>query len=334
MIKKVDHIGIAVRSLETTLPFDTEVLKLPLLGIEEVESQKVRVAFLKAGETKLELLEPTTEESTIAQFIEKRGEHKDSTNRQFIQENIMYLTIYKNYESLSQQAASEILACVKQKPNAVLCLAAGDTPNLAYSTLTKIAERDGIDFSHCTFIGLDEWIGIPPGNEGSCHYFLRRHLFEPLRISNDKIHLFDALSADPQEECKKMDRIIIEKGGIDLMLVGIGMNGHIGFNEPGAATNGFSHVVALDDATKSVGQKYFRERTLLSSGITLGLGHMLAALKVILIANGIKKAEIIKRTLEGAVTPSVPASVIRNHENAHVMLDEEAGALLTSSKKI
>jgi len=242
----------------------------------------------------------------------------------------MHLKIHENYESLSRQAANEIIALMKQKPEAVLCLASGDTPRLAYSLMTKMAKDEKIDFSRCTFIGLDEWMGIPPDNEGSCHYFLRRHIFEPLNISNDRIRLFDALSTDQKGECKKMDKTIIEKEGIDLMVVGIGMNGHIGFNEPGASVEGYSHVVDLDAATRTVGQKYFREHTLLTSGITLGLGHMQEARKVILVANGTKKADIIRKALEEDVTPVVPASLIRKHVNAYVMLDREAGSLLTA----
>ncbi len=241
----------------------------------------------------------------------------------------MNLKIYENYESLSHGAANQIIEVVRQKPCAVLCLAAGDTPRLAYTLMVNMAKTEGIDFAKCTFIGLDEWLGISPVNEGSCHHFLRRHIFEPLSISNDKIHLFDALTEDPQGECRKMDKTIIENKGIDLMLVGIGMNGHIGFNEPAGSFQAYSHVVELDETSRTVGQKYFREQTTLTSGITLGLGHMLEARQVILVANGSKKADIIRRTIEEDVTPLLPASLIRNHVDAYVILDKEAGSLLT-----
>lgn len=113
------------------------------------------------------------------------------------------------------------------------------------------------------------------------------------------------------------------------MLVGIGMNGHIGFNEPAGSFQAYSHVVELDETSRTVGQKYFREQTTLTSGITLGLGHMLEARQVILVANGSKKADIIRRTIEEDVTPLLPASLIRNHVDAYVILDKEAGSLLT-----
>jgi glucosamine-6-phosphate isomerase len=241
----------------------------------------------------------------------------------------MNLAIHENYESLSNAAANQIIEVVRQKPCAVLCLAAGDTPRLAYTLMVNTVKTEGLDFANCTFIGLDEWLGISPCNEGSCHHFLKHHIFEPLNISNDKIRLFDALTADPQGECRKMDKAIIENKGIDLMLVGIGMNGHVGFNEPAGSFQAYSHVVVLDETSRTVGQKYFREQTILTSGITLGLGHMMEARKVILVANGKKKADIIRRTLEEDVTPFLPASLIRNHVDANVILDREAGSLLT-----
>ena len=238
----------------------------------------------------------------------------------------MQISVYRDYQTLSFQAAERIIEMIREKPGAVLCLAAGDTPRLTYDTLAARAASENIDFSQCIFVGLDEWVGIPPENEGSCHYFLQKHLFEPLRISSDQIHLFDALTSDLNDECRKMNQLISTLGGIDLMLVGIGMNGHIGFNEPGASPERYAHVVNLDEATQTVGQKYFRQPTVLQQGITLGLKHLLEARKVILIANGAKKAGVIKQTIEGPITPELPATILRMHPNSEVMLDEEAAS--------
>src|SRR5436189_407290 len=143
----------------------------------------------------------------------------------------MQLKIYKDYQSLSEAAATEIIELVKNKPDAVICLASGDTPRLTCKLLVEKTIREKVDLSHVTFIGLDEWIGIPPENEGSCHYFFQNELFKPLHFSSSQVYLFDAMPANLDEERGKMDRVIFEKGGIDLMIVGIGMNGHIGFNE-------------------------------------------------------------------------------------------------------
>ena len=244
----------------------------------------------------------------------------------------MQLKIYKDYSALSVHAATEIIELIKSKPDAVLSLAAGDTPRLTYSLMAKKAIDEKVDFTRCTFIGLDEWVGIPPQNEGSCIFFLQTNIFTPLNISSRQIHLFDAMSDDPGQECRAMDKIILEKSGIDLMLVGVGMNGHIGFNEPGVAIDNYSHVIDLDDATQSVGQKYFRKATTLKKGITLGLNHLLQSRKVIMVANGIKKAEVIRKALEEEITTNMPASIIRTHSMGIVMIDEEAASLLKKEK--
>src|SRR5687768_12929717 len=155
----------------------------------------------------------------------------------------MQLKIFKDYTALSLHAGKEIIDLVRNKPDVVLCLASGDTPKQTYTVVAETAKSEQVDFSRCTFIGLDEWMGISPDNEGSCHYFLNTYVFKPLCIKSAQIHLFNALSEDIQNECKKMDAIIRQKGGIDLMVVGVGMNGHVGFNEPGVPTNLYSHVV-------------------------------------------------------------------------------------------
>jgi glucosamine-6-phosphate isomerase len=240
----------------------------------------------------------------------------------------MLTQIFQDYESLSLHTAKQILSEVTNNRSAVLCLAAGDTPRLAYTQLASLAREARIDFSACTFIGLDEWVGIPPENEGSCHYFLRHHLFDPLVVKPSQIHLFDAMAEDVALECTKMDRIIKDKGGIDLMLVGVGMNGHIGFNEPGVAHKLYSHVIPLDATTQAVGQKYFKTPTTIRSGITLGLRHFLESRKAILMASGTKKSEVIRRALEEPVTIDMPAGVVREHSNSAVMLDKDAAILL------
>ena len=245
----------------------------------------------------------------------------------------MQLKIYKDYNELSYNAALEITDLVKNKPHAVLCLAAGDTPRLTYTLMTKKAIDEKIDFSHCSFIGLDEWVSIPPENEGSCHFFLKTQIFEPLHISSSQIHLFNALSEDLSTECALMDKIIKEKKGIDLMLVGVGMNGHIGFNEPGVSFKKYSHVVELDETTQSVGQKYFKQTAMLKKGITLGLKHVSEARKAILIANGIKKAEVIRKSLEDKISADIPASIMRTHLQGTMMIDEDAASLLHQKMK-
>ncbi len=244
----------------------------------------------------------------------------------------MQLKIYKNHHGLSEASANEIIELVKNKPGAVLCLASGDSPRLTCKLFVEKAIKEKLDISGITFIGLDEWVGIAPENDGSCHYFFQHELIEPLHFSPDQVHLFDAMSPDLQAECRKMDNIIFEKGGIDLMIVGIGMNGHIGFNEPGVSFDNYSHVIDLDNTTVSVGQKYFKTAVSLQKGITLGLKHLLESKKVLLIANGEKKSGVIKKTVEGEITSSFPASIMQKHSNGFVMVDEEAAGLLDGKK--
>ena len=240
----------------------------------------------------------------------------------------MSLAIHDEYHTLSSHVADEIISQVKQKSESVLCLAAGDTPRLAYNLLVEKANRDHLDFSRCAFIGLDEWVGIPPNNPGSCAFFLQHNLFTPLGIAPAQVHLFNSMTGDLEAECDKMNTIISEKGPMDLMLVGVGMNGHIGFNEPGVKEDLYAHVVDLDATTQSVGQKYFLETTTLTKGITLGLRHLMESRHVILMASGSNKAHIIRKVLEGAISTQVPASFIRKHPRALSMLDKEAAALL------
>lgn len=236
----------------------------------------------------------------------------------------MELKIYEDYESLSMNTASEIIAQVRRKPDSVFCLAAGDTPRLAYTRLAELASAQKVDFGGCSFVGLDEWLGISPKNEGSCAYFLHHNLFSPLGIDSAQIRLFDSLAPDAVIECRKMDEHIRHKEGIDLMLVGVGMNGHIGFNEPGVRGDLYAHIIDLDDTTRSVGQKYFKRNTRLQQGITLGLRHFLESRSVLVVASGAKKATIMRQALEGPVTTDVPASLVRKHSNALVMLDRDA----------
>ena len=244
----------------------------------------------------------------------------------------MKLLSFKNYQELSEYAASDIVNAIKNNPSLVLCMASGDTPKLTVELLVKKIKKEKIDYSQITFIGLDEWVGLPPTNTGSCHYFFKNHLIEPLQLKPSQYFLFNALTQDLQNECAKMDQFINERNGIDIMLVGFGMNGHIGFNEPGSSFDNLSHVIELDEITKSVGQKYFTEQIELSKGITIGFKHLLNTKKVFLMANGSKKAEVIRKTIEGPVTENFPASIMQKHGNGFVLIDEDAGSLLDKSK--
>ena len=239
----------------------------------------------------------------------------------------MTVTVFENYESLSAHAASLIADALKRKPSLTLCMASGHTPARTCELLVKMIKEENIDPSALRFIGLDEWAGLSPENPGSCHYFFKTKLIDPLQLHSSRYFLFDALSADLPGECKKMDAVIAENG-IDVMLVGIGMNGHIGFNEPGISFDLPCHVAKLEEITKEVGQKYFNGETELDKGITIGLKHFMNAPTVILMANGAKKAGVIQQALKGPVSEQFPAAIIQRHRNGAVLIDKEAASQL------
>ena len=240
----------------------------------------------------------------------------------------MKLTIFPTSEFLAEAAADEIVQLLQQKPNAVLCMASGNSPRRCCELFVQKAKALSLDTSQFYFTGLDEWVGLGPDTTGSCHDDFSKRIFDPLTIPSSQYHLFNGLSDDLQQECVTMDAILAAKGGIDLMIVGIGMNGHIGFNEPGSAFNLSSHIAVLDQTTTTVGQKYFNEPVALQKGITLGFAHLLAAKKVLLIASGSSKATVIKRAIEEMPSPSFPATVMQQHPNGYIWVDEEAAASL------
>ena len=236
----------------------------------------------------------------------------------------MELHIHKDYADLSAAAANMIIDCVQENPQALLCMATGDTPRLTYQLLAKRVLAENIDVSRCFFIALDEWLGVSPDNKGSCHWFLQEFLLRPMHIAPAQVHLFDAFAKDEQAACESMNQLIAAKGGIDLALVGVGMNGHIGFNEPGTSVESLTHVAVLDDTTQTVGQKYFSEKMEIKKGITVGLQQVMAAQKLLMMANGKKKAPVVSRLLTGDISNQFPASLVRLLPQAVLMVDEEA----------
>jgi glucosamine-6-phosphate deaminase len=240
----------------------------------------------------------------------------------------MKILTHKNYNEMCRAAADIVLNQIKLKPDSLICLTSGDTPAGIYKLLVEDAKQGRADFSACYFVGLDEWVGMDKNDAGSCTNFLYETFFTPARIDPSRMMIFDAKAANLDASCAAMDNFIKEKGPLAIMLVGIGMNGHIGLNEPGADFNSYAHHSALAPVTIEVGQKYFTHQTQLTEGITLGLKHLQEAKIPMLLASGIKKANIIKLALQGEVTNQVPASIFQTLPSAYVMLDEDAASLL------
>jgi glucosamine-6-phosphate isomerase len=236
----------------------------------------------------------------------------------------MTLRIFPHYEALSEAAAAQVAAIIRERPDATLCLASGETPVGTYRALVRHVRDQRLDVSRLTFVGLDEWVGIGPDNPGSCFFLVHAEVFEPLGIRPGQIHFFNPLAPDLAAECARIDRAVAERGGLDVMLVGVGMNGHVALNEPGTPWDRYAHVVALDETTKTVGQKYFAASTPLSQGITLGLRYLREARLPLLLISGGKKAPVAARALTGEIGEGYPATIFQTLDAGVVLLDEAA----------
>jgi glucosamine-6-phosphate deaminase len=240
----------------------------------------------------------------------------------------MKIVIAKDYNEMSRKAADLVVEQVKQKPASLICFPSGESPAGMFRYLIEYVMAGRVDFGKCRFVGLDEWVGMDGSDDGSCTQFLNEHFFGPMNIKPPQVKFFDAKAIDLDAACRDMNDFIVKHGPLDLMIVGIGMNGHIGLNEPGTDFNLYAHHAPLDPVTVAVGQKYFEKETILAEGITLGLKHLQEAKIPLLIAAGSKKARIIKQAMQSEVTEQLPASIFQKLADAVVLLDEGAGSAL------
>jgi glucosamine-6-phosphate isomerase len=237
---------------------------------------------------------------------------------------MMNKTIYRDYKELSEETARLITKIISEKPDALLCFPAGETSLGTFEELVRLHRNGKVDFSRCKIIGLDEWVHLGEMQKENCYNFLKKYLFDLLGLKSTNLCFFNGEAEDLQNECAIADEFIKSNGGIDMMLLGAGMNGHVGLNEPGTPSDLYSHVVDLDEVTRNVGQKYFSSGTNLTKGITLGMKHILETKTVFLQLSGQKKATIVKHLLESEITTSFPVSVVKQHPNAFLLLDHEA----------
>ncbi|MEB0260932.1 MULTISPECIES: glucosamine-6-phosphate deaminase [unclassified Mucilaginibacter] len=240
----------------------------------------------------------------------------------------MKISIYDTNDEMSKAAAELVAKQLAQKPASVICFPSGDSPTGMLNYIVQWANDGKIDLNQSFFIGLDEWVGMDENDQGSCKYYLKHNFFDKLNTKLTNITLFDAKAEDLDAECERMNNFISSKGGLDIMMVGIGMNGHLGLNEPGTPFDLYAHRSELDPVTVQVGQKYFTKETALTEGITLGLKHLAEAGKAVLIATGAKKADIIHESLQGLVGTEVPASILQTLSNAFILLDKDAASEL------
>lgn len=236
------------------------------------------------------------------------------------------MRIYReaNYEAMSRRAAQIIGSLILQQPDCVLGLATGSTPIGTYQNLVAANKAGDIDFARVQTVNLDEYRGLDGNNEQSYRYFMNCHLFNHVNIDKARTHVPDGIAADGAAAGRAYDELIESLGGTDLQLLGLGQNGHIGFNEPGEFIAG-THVVELTESTIRANSRLFKDISEVpTSAITMGMRGIMTSRCILLIANGPKKADALHEALYGPITPQVPASILQLHPNVIVVADEEA----------
>ena len=231
----------------------------------------------------------------------------------------------RDYNDLSRKAANIISAQVILKPEAILGLATGSTPVGAYRQLIQWYEEGDLDFSRIRSVNLDEYKGLSGEHDQSYRYFMNHNLFDHVNIRKENTNVPSGLAEDPEAECSRYDQVIRDLGGIDLQLLGIGGNGHIGFNEPCDVFVKGTHVVTLTEETRQSNARFFSSiDEVPTHALTMGIGSIMGAKKILLLASGAGKAQAVYDSCFGPVTPQVPASVLQLHRDVVVIADEDA----------
>jgi glucosamine-6-phosphate deaminase len=236
--------------------------------------------------------------------------------------------VLPDYESMSAAAAEIVARKVRERPDAVLLLPTGTTPLGMYERLVELHREQGLSFSAATFFNLDEYLGLRPDHPASYHVYMRENLYGPVDADPRRVHVPEGCAPDPEAECERYEAAIREAGGVDLCILGIGRNGHIGFNEPGAPFDSRTRVVRLTETTRKVNAGDFETRGVPERAITVGMATIFEARAVLLLASGANKARAAAAALQGEISESVPASMLRRHPNATFLLDREAASAL------
>jgi glucosamine-6-phosphate deaminase len=236
----------------------------------------------------------------------------------------MKLVVCKSYIEMSQKAADIAAESISPGEEHLISFPGGDTPlGMVETFVTKVNNRT-VDISCTRYVQLDEWVGLGEQDKGSCAQFNRINLLDKLQFPFLEVFLINGLADDIQKECERLNTFIDRFGPLELSVLGIGLNGHLGFNEDGVDFQKNAHIIPLSDTTKRIMGKYFEREHMLEYGITQGIQQIMAAKKVILIANGSHKAAILKKTFTGPVTNTVPASILQRHNDCTVVTDADA----------
>lgn len=235
----------------------------------------------------------------------------------------------KDYNDMSRKAANIISAQIIMKPNCVLGLATGSTPIGTYAQLVEWYQKGDLDFSEVTTVNLDEYKGLTRDNEQSYYYFMNDNLFSKVNIKLERTFLPDGTEPDSDKACDDYNKVIASVGGVDLQLLGLGHNGHIGFNEPGMAFEAETHCVDLTESTMKANQRFFGNMEKVpKQAYTMGIKTIMQAKKILVVVSGQDKASILKEVLTGPITPQVQASVLQLHNDVTIVADEAALSLL------
>ncbi len=241
----------------------------------------------------------------------------------------MKVIVTKDYTQMCKLASRIFAAQITLKPESVLGLATGSTPVGMYNELVEMYKEGRVDFSKVRTVNLDEYAGLDGSNDQSYRYFMNHNLFDHINIDKDNTNVPNGVAADLQAECERYEQVVADMGGVDIQLLGIGNNGHIAFNEPCEEFPEKTHIVDLTQNTIEANARFFSSMDEVpKKALTMGIGTIMKAKKIVLLANGAKKAQTIYDTVYGPITPKVPASVLRLHTDVTIFADEEAAALL------
>lgn len=237
----------------------------------------------------------------------------------------MRIICAKDYDEVSKYAANIIAGQINLKPDAVLGLATGGSPVGTYARLVELFQNNDVDFSQVTSVNLDEYRGLSGSDRESYWSFMQEHLFRHVNIRKENIHIPSGENLNSDEVCREYDEMISKIGRIDLQLLGIGLDGHIGFNEPGESFELNTHCVNLTESTLEANKRFFGSREQVpGQAYTMGIRPIMQARKVLMLASGRNKADILKEAFTGHVTPRIPASVLQLHPDFVLIADEEA----------
>ena len=243
----------------------------------------------------------------------------------------MLVIVQDSYESMCREAARFVADRLRKKPNLVLGLATGSTPLGMYKELIRMHKEEGLDFSKVTTFNLDEYVGLPPSHNQSYHYFMHENLFKHINIDPRFIHVPLGMAKDIDLFCEWYEKRIVECGGIDVQVLGIGANGHIAFNEPGSSLGSRTRIKTLTGTTRVDNARFFSSKEEVPRyAITMGVGTIMDARELVLLANKPAKADAVKAAVEGPMTAMCPASIIQLHQKAFVFVDKDAASKLTA----